>query len=291
MAIPDRGSNQKVYIDRMLSGADDKARLLEYLKSGDSVLDVGTGKLTIPTLIWHKKLKCEVTALEASGSIYKECTEFLEENPEIQCELIHSDYTRYMNETNKKFDAIVFCSVLHELYSYVPYMGGKFRKGRPCADLVQAADRLKPGGRLIIRDAIKPACQDSVYVSFRDREMLALAKRFVKEFPAPEFFATQVDDWMFEMSYANAMEMLYTITWGEESFPFEINEQLGFFDYWDWSQMAATLSQRGLGLVHFEEYLQQGYVKHLAGKVAITDKNLQDLPLPASNSIIVFMKR
>lgn len=51
MAIPDRGSNQKVYIDRMLSGADDKARLLEYLKSGDSVLDVGTGKLTIPTLI------------------------------------------------------------------------------------------------------------------------------------------------------------------------------------------------------------------------------------------------
>ena len=59
------------------------------------------------------------------------------------------------------------------------------------------------------------------------------------------------------------MELLYTVTWGRESLPFEVEEWYGYYSQEDWQQLAAALSAPGgpgLRLVYFTQYLQPGYV-------------------------------
>lgn len=59
-------------------------------------------------------------------------------------------------------DTVIFSSILHELYSYIPYEGSKFNHATIAAALRSAYDVLSPGGRIVIRDGImtEPAEQN-----------------------------------------------------------------------------------------------------------------------------------
>src|SRR5262249_49275539 len=49
---------------------------------------------------------------------------------------------------------VIFCSILHEIYSYVPWQGKKFQLGAVKAMVGEALAALETGGRLIIRDGV-----------------------------------------------------------------------------------------------------------------------------------------
>ncbi|MDF0752807.1 hypothetical protein NLU14_21515, partial [Marinobacter sp. 71-i] len=51
-------------------------------------------------------------------------------------------------------DTVIFSSILHELYSYIPYNGARFNRDTVAAALRSAFDVLSDGGRIIIRDGI-----------------------------------------------------------------------------------------------------------------------------------------
>ena len=72
-----------------------------------------------------------------------------------------------------------------------------------------------------------------------------------------------------------------------------MEEWYGYYSQEDWQQLAAALSAPGgpgLRLVYFTQYLQPGYVVHLAERVRITGEDGRELPFPNSNMIAVFQK-
>ena len=92
-----------------------------------------------------------------------------------------------------------------------------------------------------------------------------------------------------EMSAADAMEFLYTYTWGPASFPYEVRELYGVLPYDEyvasllgWCGSEARVVPNELG-----SYLQPGYIENLRGKIELTDERDQPVALPDSNCLIV----
>lgn len=97
------------------------------------------------------------------------------------------------------------------------------------------------------------------------------------------------------MSAADAMEFLYTYTWGPASFPYEVRELYGILEYddyvrhvieWCGGDSAARVVENPL-----RSYLQPGYRDALADRVELTDEHDAPVELPDSNCLIVVERR
>lgn len=284
-------TNQGVYLDRMDTSIGDKAKILQWVNPNDSVLDIGTGRLAIPRLLNKKYPNVEVSAIEASSGIYEEDKEYLMNNPELKCHLCKSDFFTYMTRCEKTYDCIIFCAVMHEIFSYTRFRGSYYNKDIIDEVLWWSANHLKPGGRIIIRDPIRPTSDAIVSVKIIDKELISLAEDFIQCFKGTDFVYEIAKPGFYKIPYSSVMELLYTITWGAKSFPYEVKEQLGYFNYPDWLNSAAKLHyETGMVLSHFESYLQPGYIENLKGKVQIIDERGKEAQLPDSNAILIFTK-
>jgi hypothetical protein len=95
-----------------------------------------------------------------------------------------------------------------------------------------------------------------------------------------------------EMTTPDAMEFLYTYTWGPASFPYEVRELYGIMTYDDyiaallrWCGPSARVVPNELG-----SYLQPGYRENLRTKIELTDERDHRVELPDSNCLIVIEK-
>ena len=195
-------------------------------------------------------------------------------------------------------DTVVCCSVLHEIYSYVERPGDdgspprRFRL-ESVRDLLRAAWRaLRPGGRLVIRDGVAPtkAIRRLAFVEPGSRDVFDL---FVAQFEGRPIVYRDLPGGRVELSAADAMEFLYTFTWGPESFPYEVREQYGVLTYADYrAHLVAWLD--GARLVplppEIASYLQPGYEAGLAGRIELTDEHDRPARLPDSNCLLVVEK-
>jgi hypothetical protein len=100
-----------------------------------------------------------------------------------------------------------------------------------------------------------------------------------------------------ELSAADAMEFLYTYTWGPASFPYEVRELYGVMTYDDYVASLVRWCD-GDARPHvvdlppaMRSYLQPGYRDGLAGKIELTDEHDRPAVLPDSNCLIVLEKR
>lgn len=136
---------RKKYEERLGGALDDKLRILNYIPEGAKyVLDVGchTGQLTMamanrhPSAVFHgidvDKEAIKKAHKKSIGHTYN--TMFV------------THYLRDMLSMSQKYDAVVFSSVLHEIYSYGQGMSSVVKA------LADAYELLKPGGRIILRD-------------------------------------------------------------------------------------------------------------------------------------------
>lgn len=188
------------------------------------------------------------------------------------------------------YDTIVMSSVLHEVFSY----GNDDHKIGKLTSLVAAIksahDALVPGGTLIIRDGIRPqGWWDRMLVDDADA-----VEKFIVESPFGSSGylgvdrrinlsargtdkATGMSEWS---GYSSSlMEFAFTYVWGPDSFEREVQEYYGIFDKNEYKQF---VERRGFKMIHFEQYIQQGYVDNLAGKVEFMNK------FPNTNAIWVY---
>ena len=92
-----------------------------------------------------------------------------------------------------KADTVIFCSLLHEIYSYVEHDGHKFQL-EPVRDLLIAAfEALAPGGRIIIRDGVKPPAGTRL-IEFIDPDGPEFLRRFQEEFAGRDIAVDWVDE-------------------------------------------------------------------------------------------------
>jgi SAM-dependent methyltransferase len=228
----------EVYAQGMEAGAADKARLLAHVRPG-IIAELGCGSGAVLELLRRGFPDSQLMGVDLSPEMVERCRRRF---PGL--EIRRHDLTLPLFDDGT-VDTIVLCSILHEVYSYNGYDPGAVRR-----TLRACADALKKGGRLVIRDGLKPARDDHVYLTPLRREIYGKFVRFAAEFGRAGL-GYEVVDGRIRVLRAGAMEFLtkyfYDVNWTHE-----VREQFGVFTLANW---VAELRAAGLRVVHKESYL------------------------------------
>jgi ubiquinone/menaquinone biosynthesis C-methylase UbiE len=237
--LPDRGAHgYEVYAAGMEASAGDKAKLLRFVRPG-VVADLGCGSGTVMELIRRKFPKSTIIGVDCSAEMLGRCKQRFR-----GADLRKGDISEPLFE-DASIDTIVLCSIMHEVFSYKGYDYSAVRR-----TLRHAAKALKPEGRLILRDGVKPAKQEAVYLTFLNGKTYDKFVRFAKEFGSSEIVWREVDSRV-QVARRDAMEFLskylYDVNWKHE-----VKEQFGVFTVDDWEE---EFKKAGLRVLYRESYL------------------------------------
>ncbi|MBI4387332.1 MAG: methyltransferase domain-containing protein [Elusimicrobia bacterium] len=305
----DRVRNEAAYLQTMASGKNDKKRLMDFVK-GPTVLEVGPAGGAILDLleeVKHTRGGIErIIGLDISEEALKDL-EVRRKNTSASYELLQGDAFELRKVLHKKgipaLDSIVFSSILHEIYSYGPR---QFDIDSVRAMLGESLEALGPGGRLIIRDGVIPEDGETWQVmEIKDQNSFDFFNSYISNFEGRKIplkiLSNELDAGKtarIRIQRKDAMEFMYTLTWGPESFPYEVREQYGVLKRSEYVRLIHNIAaERGIPVLEtpvppeWRSYLQQGYVRNLQDKVALFDEDGQEAPFPPSNMILVFEKK
>jgi SAM-dependent methyltransferase len=281
----DRVHAEANYLDTMNSARSDKARLCDYVTPG-TILEVGPGGGVVLDLLSDRFAGSRVVGLDVSRAVV-EALSSRKARESRSWEVVEGDAF----ELPKLFgegtlDSVVFCSILHEIYSYVPWDDGdgrgmgRYRMGSVKAIVASAFRALKKGGRIVVRDGVMPP--DGVTVlELVDAEADKTFELYAREFEGRKITFERVGPRTVRMPSKDAHAFLFTYVWGPASFPYEIREQYGVETYDRYAEvMRAACDSTGTGRAHavalpmeLRSYLQPGYTQHLAGKVRLFERD------------------
>ena len=285
----DRFYNEIDYLNTMNNSLKQKAIILDYIV-GNSVLDVGPGGGALLDLIEKKIPNSDIKGIDLSENVINELTKKKLKEGHMW-NIIKGDalnLTKYF--ASNSIDTIIFSSIIHELYSYIPYNGKKFNKDTIKVALKEAYSILSINGKIIIRDGIMSSPVNSYrIIEFNDKEDIKKLDRYINDFKGRKITYEKISDNKVKMLINDAMEFLYTYTWGEESYPLEVQEQFGYFTLDEY----ITFIKENLPnakIIESKSYLQKGYEENLLPKINFYDEDMNVVSLPDSTSIIVIEK-
>lgn len=209
------------YFERMSKSTLRKAELVQFAKSG-SVLDVGSGGGDLAETFMNAGFA--VTALDGNS-------ESVARTARRGIPAVHG-FAEELDElfAPESFDNVLFSSVLHEVFSY--------GKGEASINrALEAAYRvLKPGGKILIRDGVRPDnWTETAYLFIDDRELSTLVQDYLHLNPfrhlgvALEKVLSDGELSIWAGDYFSCMEALYTVNWGRGSLHRESQELFGVF--------------------------------------------------------------
>ena len=237
--LPNRGvRGYDVYAAGMEASAVDKTKLLRFVRPG-VIADLGCGTGTVMELLRRKFPRSRLVGVDCSPEMIRRCRKRFP-----GAEFRQEDITDPLFDAGS-IDSIVLCSILHEVFSYKGYDYSAVRR-----TLNHCSAALRRGGRLILRDGVKPARQDAVYLTFLNAAAYDKFVRFSREFGSSEI-VWRMKDRRIQVARRDAMEFLtkyiYDVNW-----KYEVKEQFGVFTLADW---AVELRKAGLKVLHRESYL------------------------------------
>lgn len=291
----DRVNNEAAYLASMNAARSDKERMLDYVRPG-KIVEIGPGGGVVLDLLEARFPDAEiigvdlsqeaVAALEAHRRAGGHRWRVVHGAAEVLPELVGSGTV----------DTVVFCSILHEVYSYTERGGTKFHL-ESVRDVIRAAwTALRPGGRIVIRDGVMPP-PGTRRIRFLAPEARSTFDLYVAQFEGRSIRFRELPPHQIELSTADAMEFLYTYTWGPASFPYEVRELYGILPYADYASaivdwVGGASAAKIVDIpAHLRSYLQPGYRDNLAGKIELTDEHDLPVELPDSNCLIVVERR
>lgn len=265
------------YLEQMDASADDKVLMLDYIV-GNSVLDVGIGSGILGRLIRHHKPHLNVIGVE------KEIKRYTDEQYHAYHDVFKLDARNLADKIDVgEVDTVIFSSVLHEVYSY-----NGFSQGDVLLALESAYDILPKGGRIIIRDGVKMEDNSNVLIKFKDPRDLSKVGKFAQDFKGRPIQYTLAGNDSVDMPMNDAMEFLYTYTWGDDAYEREVQEQYGVFTPKEYVHFIKH--KLGMDLITYNHYLQEGHNYHLSKKVELFDEDGRRTRFPDSNILLVFQK-
>lgn len=284
----DRFYNEIEYLQTMNSTIVHKAKLLDFIV-GKNILDVGPGGGALMDLIIDTYPDKKVFGIDISQNVIEEL-----EKKKIKEK---KDYTLVKGNAlcledyfkKNSIDTIVYSSIIHELFSYIEYNGKKFNYETIKTALKSAYNILPNKGRIIIRDGIKTEKNEKRIIEFKNRSDLNILKRYKQDFKGRDIKFDVIDDDKVIMNVNDAMEFLYTYTWGENSYPMEVQEQFGYFTPKEYIKFVKD-NLEGAKIIYSNHFLQEGYSEHLLPKINFYDENYNTVNLPDSTFILVIEK-
>ncbi|MCK0714875.1 methyltransferase domain-containing protein [Chromohalobacter sarecensis] len=264
------------YMEQMDESIEDKLKIVDWT-TGRKVLDCGCGTgglMEYLILNDYKTLGIDSSHLSENFMFRKNLTSNFTKGDLLKL----SKYFNY-----HEFDTIIFSSVLHEVYSY-----NNFDIGQVAATLQNAIELLTDGGRIIIRDGIMDSDADQQrIIEFMKHEDIDLFHEYRKNFKGRNIPFKHLDVARILLNVNDAMEFLYTYTWGRDSFYREVKEQYGVFNAREYQHLLERLN---LKIIHVSEYLQEGYIENLKPKVNLYDEHGHVVDFPNSNMLLVAEK-
>jgi SAM-dependent methyltransferase len=286
--IYDRFYNEETYLKTMNQSLSHKAKILEYLY-GKKVLDVGPGGGALLDLIEETFEEKEVYGIDISKNVI----ENLNNKKRVENKkwtIIEGDALNLESHFNE-VDTIIYSSIIHELYSYIPYEGKKFNYKTIFKAIDSAYNILPIKGRIIIRDGIMTEPKDQYrIIEFKNEKGIVFLNNYCHDFKGRKITYSKIDHNKVKMLVNDAMEFLYTYTWGDDSYAHEINEQFGYFTPNEFIDFFEENFKNKFKIIELKHFLQDGYEDHLSKKINIYDENFVKTTLPDSTCIIVVEK-
>lgn len=286
----DRLQNETKYLTDMNNAENHKKLIADYAV-GNKMLDIGAGGGVMLDILSDKHPHAKVIGIDLSINVI----EALEKRKrrENKSWFVKQADALQLKETFERnsMDTIIFSSILHEMYSYIPYNGKKFNREVIIDSLRSAFDVLKPGGRIIIRDGIMTERKEELrQIEFKNSDGIEFFKRYVKDFKGRNITYKQLDGNTVQLLVNDAMEFLYTYTWGEEAYPHEVQEQFGYFTPSEYKETIQNVIGDKGEILLFNHYLQDGYEDHLLPYVKVMDIEKNIVSFPDSTCFIVMEK-
>jgi cyclopropane fatty-acyl-phospholipid synthase-like methyltransferase len=284
----DRFYNEDNYLKAMNTSLSHKSKILDYVV-GNKVLDVGPGGGALMDLMEEVYPNKVIYGIDLSENVIRE----LNKKKGIE----HSSWNVIKGdalELNKHIndvDTIIYSSIIHELYSYIEMDGSKFNYKTILKAIESAYDILNMGGRIIIRDGIMSENkEDYRIIEFKDINDINILNNYCHDFKGRVINYELIDSNKVVMTINDAMEFLYTYTWGPDSYAHEVNEQFGYFTPNEYIKFFKENFKDKFKIVECKHFLQEGYEEHLLNKISIYDINGNVVSLPDSTCIIVVEK-
>lgn len=283
----DRVANEASYLASMNSARSDKERMLDFVRPG-RIVEVGPGGGVVLDLLEARFPDAEIIGVDLSREVVTALEARARANGRTWRVVLGA--AESLPDYAREVDTVVFCSILHEVYSYTePH----FKLASVERVIAAAFAALRPGGRIVIRDGVMPT-EGIRRIEFVAPDARAVFDLYVAQFEGRPIRYRELGDRRIELSTADAMEFLYTYTWGPASFPYEIRELYGILPYEEYVASLLGWCGEGAGLVEvpasLRSYLQPGYRESLAGRIALTDAHDVATELPDSNCLIVIEK-
>jgi len=242
-------NHSSTYFARMDSSIDQKSLMLEWLQPG-AAAELGSGSGVFAELIAASPLVDSLLAVDAST----EAVELLEkkffENAKVSVlKAVLGEEKALPQDT---FSTIFASSIFHEVYSF---LGGKALFSL----LFEILAALKPGGVFVLRDGVVPDGADSPARMVVADRLLSLAERYAAE--GPEGLRPELQGNVAIGNRHQIAEMALTITWGEDSFGREVQEQ---YQIQTLEGYGSLLSSVGFEVLARESLIQPGYPENLA---------------------------
>lgn len=252
--LPVNHSLESRYFERMARGMTAKSELVLLARPG-SVLNVGAGGPELSSefeAVGHPTISVDA-APEACERLAAAGLRFIKGNAEELQDIV-----------DEPVDNVVFSSVLHEVFSYAESDGRDAIR-----DVLKAAfNILKPGGRILIRDGVRPLGNNGKLITEVD-EMRDLAEGYItlSPFMNSEIRLTRESENSWTGDLHSVLEVLNTINWGASSLPRESQEIFGVFTA---QQYLIELSRAGFSRP--QHFMEDGtYRKHLEGRAHVED--------------------
>ncbi|USB33995.1 class I SAM-dependent methyltransferase [Paenibacillus sp. YPG26] len=286
----DRFHNEEDYLSDMNQTADYKKVILDYI-AGNRAIDIGPGGGVMLDLIELELPHIQATGIDISANVI----EALERKKQLEGHTWNVqkgdalNLSSYLNPGQA--DTIIFSSILHEMYSYIEFEGRRFNHHTIAAALLSAFEILPSGGRIIIRDGImtEPGTLRR-RIRFLEADGLEWLRRYKNDFAGRTIQFEVCGEQEVLMPVNDAMEFLYTYTWGEEAYVHEVQEQFGYFTPGEYADfIRAALGDSAL-IIENRHFLQEGYTEALQERVLFMDEQGIPVPLPDSTCLIVIEK-
>lgn len=239
--------NFEEYVARM-ENITDKVTVLDYAPHGGRVLDYGCGsgplaqQFTPETYVGYDIAPAMVERARKENPGYS-----------FTSELAFTE--------DEKFAAVLFSSLLHEVYSYNGYSYGEVIK-----TLAQARSLLKANGVIIIRDGITPSLGNTP-LKLRLKKADD-AKDFLEHLreTSPQTFAVAIEgEWLMGRRAA-VVDFLNIYTWGWASVEREKHERVNFATFDQWRSL---ITSAGYRLQEVNIISQDDYFLHLEDLVEL----------------------
>ncbi|MCG7382350.1 class I SAM-dependent methyltransferase [Paenibacillus sp. ACRRY] len=287
----DRFHNEETYLADMNSSGDYKKVLLDYIV-GKRVLDIGPGGGVLLDLIEQEKPEVEPIGIDISANVI-EALERKKQREGHRWQVMKGDalgLDQYVQPGT--VDTVIFSSILHELYSYIERDGRRFNTDTVVAALRSSFHVLSPGGRILIRDGIMTEPHEQKRrIRFLEPDGMQWLERYAQDFQGRQITFERVAENEAVLNINDAMEFLYTYTWGEEAYVHEIQEQFGIFTPSAYENCIREALGEQAEIIKLEHFLQKGYTEALEGRIVFMMEDGQPARLPDSTCLLVIEKK